>query len=336
MDRILLNRLRTHFSLPVLIVVLALLTSASSVSSAVADSTTNTDSVKFSQKLDIQLRYDNRSNRPSREQYRFRYYPSVLLSKTWSLHSFVVTGDGFSSSHNTIGTSNTDYLYARRLYARHQSHYGKTEFGIIPTYKGRVSSTGLSKDGWITGFRHVRNLRKNSAIEIVIGQLANEQANHALDIGKGNSDDNYFEVEYSARMGQRHSYEASIERMLRGDFLRAEYRFNYSTENTVFFENVQRLDTSANKFVAGMSGEFSGSRVGFTHPIEYFAYYSYVNDGFGERVELTEDFLGTGHGGSVEFSSVLSKQHNTDWFVRVDTVGGVTRLLAGVKLSLNR
>lgn len=339
MDRILLNRLSFLFSLAVLIVVLALLTSAESAASeesAAADTIASTNSVKFSQKLDIQLRYDNRSNRPSREQYRFRYYPSLSLSTTWSLHSFVVTGDGFSSSHNTIGSSNTDYLYARRLYARHESQYGKTEFGIIPTYKGRVSSTGLSKDGWITGFRHVRNLRNNSAIEVVVGQLANEQANHALDIGKGNSDDNYYEIEYSARMGQRHSYEASVERVLRGDFLRAEYRFNYSNENTLFFENVQRIDSSANKFVAGTSGDFSGSRVGLPHPIEYFAYYAYVDDGFGERVELTEDFLGTGHGGSVEFSSVLSKQHNTDWFVRVDTVGGVTRLLAGVKLSLNR
>ncbi|WP_235207820.1 MULTISPECIES: hypothetical protein [unclassified Alteromonas] len=339
MDRTLLNRLSTLFSLAVMMVLLALLTTAASAAneeSAPADTITSADSVKFSQKLDIQLRYDNRSNRPSREQYRFRYYPSVSLSKAWSLHSFVVTGDGFSSSHNTIGSSNTDHLYARRLYARHESEYGKTEFGIIPTYKGRVSSTGLSKDGWITGFRHVRSLRNNSAIEVVVGQLANEQANHALDIGKGNSDDNYFEVEYSARMGQRHSYEASIERMLRGDFLRAEYRFNYSSDNTLFFENVQRIDASANKFVAGMSGEFSGERVALPYPIEYFAYYSYVDDGFGDRVELTEDFLGTGHGGSVEFSSVLSRQHDTDWFVRVDTVGGVTRLLAGVKLSLNR
>lgn len=296
----------------------------------------NANELHFSQKLDVQLRYDNRSNRPSREQYRFRYYPSLALSKTWSLSSFVVTGDGFSSSHNTLGSSNTDYLYARRLYIRHQSDYGKTEFGVIPTYKGRVSSTGLSKDGWITGLRHVRSLRNNSALEIVVGQLANEQANHALDIGKGNSGDNYFEVEYSARMGHRHSYEASIERMLRGDFLRAEYRFNYATDNTVFFENVQRIDASANKFVAGMSGVFSGAFLRLPHPIEYFAYYSYVDDEFGERVELTEDFLGTGHGGSVEVSSVLSTQHGLDWFIRVDTVDSVSRLLAGVKLSLNR
>ena len=49
----------------------------------------------FSQKLDIQVRYDNRSNRPSREQYRLRYYPSLAITSAWSVNSFVVTGDDF-------------------------------------------------------------------------------------------------------------------------------------------------------------------------------------------------------------------------------------------------
>ena len=88
----------------------------------------------FSQKLDIQVRYDNRSNRPSREQYRLRYYPSLALTSTWSVNSFIVTGDDFSSSHNTFGSDTTDYLYARRLYLRHETNAGKTELGIIPTY----------------------------------------------------------------------------------------------------------------------------------------------------------------------------------------------------------
>ena len=94
----------------------------------------------FSQKLDIQVRYDNRSNRPSREQYRLRYYPSIALNASWSINSFIVTGEDFSSSHNTFGKESTDYLYARRLYLRHETHSGKTELGVIPTYKGRVSS----------------------------------------------------------------------------------------------------------------------------------------------------------------------------------------------------
>jgi hypothetical protein len=48
-----------------MMVLLALFTSPARGASAAADTTTSADSVKFSQKLDIQPRYDNRSNRPS-------------------------------------------------------------------------------------------------------------------------------------------------------------------------------------------------------------------------------------------------------------------------------
>ncbi len=287
-------------------------------------------SPSFSQKLDIQLRYDERSNRPSREQYRLRYYPSVALTSAWSLNSFVVTGDDFSSSHNTFGSDNTDYLYARRLYLRHENDYGKTELGVIPTYKGRVSSTGLSKDGWITGIRHVRQLANDTAIEVVTGQLANADASEAFDI---DGEDTYFEVEYSAKMGQRHSYEASFEKMLGGTFARGEYRFRVNEEDTAFVELVQRIDENAAKIVVGTSGEFAASAFNTSYPVEYFAYYSYINNNFGERAELIEDFLGTGHGGSLEFSGVLSEKHDVEWFVRADVVDSVSRLLAGVKLS---
>lgn len=287
-------------------------------------------SPSFSQKLDIQLRYDERSNRPSREQYRLRYYPSVALTSAWSLNSFVVTGDDFSSSHNTFGSDNTDYLYARRLYLRHENDYGKTELGVIPTYKGRVSSTGLSKDGWITGIRHVRQLANDTAIEVVTGQLANAEASEAFNIG---GEDGYFEIEYSAKMGQRHSYEASFEKMLGGTFARGEYRFRVNEEDTAFVELVQRIDENAAKVVVGTSGEFAASAFNTSYPIEYFAYYSYINSDFGERAELIEDFLGTGHGGSLEFSGVLSEKHDVEWFVRADVVDSVSRLLAGVKLS---
>ncbi|WP_334060918.1 hypothetical protein [Alteromonas sp. S005] len=284
----------------------------------------------FSQKLDIQVRYDDRSNRPSREQYRLRYYPSLAITSAWSLNSFVVTGDDFSSSHNTFGSDNTDYLYARRLYLRHETESGKTELGIIPTYKGRVSSTGLSKDGWITGVRHVRQLQNDTALEVVVGQLANAEASEAFNIG---GEDAYFEIEYSAKMDHRHSYEASFEKMLGGTFARAEYRFRMNDKDTAFIELVQRTDESAAKIVVGTSGEFDAGAFNTSYPIDYFAYYSYIDSSFGERAELIEDFLGTGHGGSLEVSGVLSEKHDVEWFVRADVVDSVSRLLAGVKLS---
>lgn len=289
----------------------------------------NTD--VFSQKLDIQIRYDNRSNRPSREQYRLRYYPSLNISDAWSINSFVVTGDDFSSSHNTFGSDSTDYIYARRLFMRHEGDYGKTEIGVIPTFKGRVSSTGLSKDGWITGVRHVRTLKNNSALEVVIGQLGNAQADQAFTFG---NEDEYVEIEYSARMNQRHSYEASLERMVSGSFIRGEYRYRLNDEDTAFIELVQRVDSPAEKLVVGASGEFTLFTNTTPYPIEYFAYYSYIDDDFGARAELIEDFLGTGHGGSIEISGIVSEAHDLEWFIRTDVVDSVSRLLAGFKISL--
>ena len=78
----------------------------------------------FSQKLDIQVRYDDRSNRPSREQYRLRYYPSLAITSSWSVNSFVVTGDDFSSTirqtaiFDPVGLLGLIYWYA--LYPLHQ------------------------------------------------------------------------------------------------------------------------------------------------------------------------------------------------------------------------
>ncbi|MEW9797696.1 hypothetical protein [Alteromonas sp. CYL-A6] len=281
----------------------------------------------YADKTDLQVRHDMRSNRASRDQYRIRYYPSLSLSaySSWSLNAFAVTGDDFSASHNTFGESDQG-VHVRRLYLRHQADYGKTEFGVIPTYKGRVSSSGLSKDGWIEGLRHVRLLPDDSQLELVVGQLNNTQPGRALSLP---DKADYIELEYSARIDQSQSYEFSLERMTGGNFARAEYRHRFTSGRTAFAELVHRLDESGTKAVVGLSGEFHLGQ----YPVSFFTHYSYVSDGLGARAELTEDFLGTGHGASAEFDGVLSHQHRLDWFVRIDVIDSVSRLLTGIKLS---
>ena len=165
---------------------------------------------------------------------------------------------------------------------------------------------------------------------MVLGQLANAQANEALSVG---GEDQYFEVEYSANMGQRHSYEASFERMLDGTFVRGEYRFRINQQDTAFIEWVQRTDKGAAKIVVGKSGVFSTNVLDTAYPIEYFAYYSYINRNFGARAELIEDFLGTGHGGSLEFSGLILQKHEVEWFVRADVVDSISR--SGPEISID-
>jgi hypothetical protein len=74
-----------------------------------------------------------------------------------SFNAFAATRNDILSSHNTLGDGNVELFYLRRAYLRHENDQGKTEIGILATYKDRVSFTGLSKDGWIAGTRHVTN-----------------------------------------------------------------------------------------------------------------------------------------------------------------------------------
>ena len=279
----------------------------------------------FTQKLDLQLRADDRTSRDVRYQYRLRYYPQYNFSDTWSLNGFAVTGDDYGSSHNTVDDGSADYFYARRIYARHQGEYGKTELGIIPTYKGRVSSSGLSKDGWIKGVRHVRALGDDN-LEVVFGQLSSLNPADAL---KSPDELNYIEVEYSARINDSWSYEVSAERMTNSNFVRTELRYSLSSSMSYFGELVSRVDSSKIKAVLGIEGKLSLKQ----YDMEYFAHYSYVSDNFGLRAELTEDFLGTGHGFSAEVEGDFTHT-KLGWFLRYDTVDSRNRLLAGIKWSL--
>jgi hypothetical protein len=286
---------------------------------------TKASAQSFSQKLDVQVRADDRSSSDVRYQYRVRYRPQISFNDTFSINAFAVTGDDYGSSHNTVDDSSADYVYVRRIFARHKGDYGKTELGIIPTFKGRVSSSGLSKHGWIKGVRHVRALGDDN-LEIVVGQLASLDPSKAL-----NAPDefDYVEIEYSAKINDIWSYEVSAERITRANFLRTELRYQYSKELSLFGELVGRIDSAKIKAVVGGEGEFSIKK----YTVEYFSHYSYVSKNFGLRAELTEDFLGTGHGFSGELSGEISDTQ-FDWFVRCDAVKDRTRLLIGFKWSL--
>lgn len=283
-------------------------------------------SAEVKHSLDIQVRADDKSNKDLRFQYRIRYKPSVTFSDTWSAHSFITTGDEFSSSHNTLDDGAADYFYVRRLYGRHTGNYGKTEFGIIPTYKGRVSSSGLSKDGWIQGVRHVRAIHKDTKLELVAGQLESLDTRDALAL-PGKLD--YLELEYSASITDSLSYELSLERMTSLNYVRTELRYQYLKQHTIFAELIKRANANKIKGVLGIEGKFLLANKAY----EYFAHYSYVSKQFGLRAELTEDFLATGNGISVELESQIG-QSDFDWFIRFDGVSSQSRFLAGLKWSL--
>lgn len=289
----------------------------------------------FSAKLDASLRLDDPSTRDERYQYRVRFYPSVTFDqqKHWSLNAFAATGDNFSSSHNTLDDGSADLFYLRRLYFRHENDQGKTEIGILPTYKGRVSSTGLSKDGWIAGLRHVTNV-SHGKFEVVLGELEDTRASRAL---KAPEDLNYIELEYSGNLSPQTSIELSLERLLGSSFVTGEVRYQTANEMAYAAELIDKVDTNDFKFVASAEKNFHV----YSQQWEVFAYYSYVSDNFGGRAALTEDFLATGHGVAIELESSLSFASSfapfvapLDWFAKFEVYAGNTRVQFGVKYGL--
>lgn len=116
-------------------------------------------------------------------------------------------------------------------------------------------------------------MQDDSQFEVVVGQLENLNPARALDAP---NEIDYIELEYSARMGQRNSFELSIERMTEANFLRAEYRYQMNADHLVFAEWVKRAANTQSKVILGLKGEFTV----WEQPIEYFSYYSYVSDRF--------------------------------------------------------
>lgn len=255
------------------------------------------------------MRYDDTSSSDERGQYRLRAYPSYDFGGSASLHAFVATGDEFDSSWNTID-DNDDEVHVRRLYMRLEDERGKIELGTMPTYKGRVSSTGLSDNGWLKGVRGVLQL-KSGRLELVLGELEDIRAHSAL---SPPDELNYIELEYSGELTDQWSYELSFDRMLDDDFLRGEIR--YRSANDVFYsiEAIHNASASAAKVVASMERTLTvGAR-----PVEWFVYYAYAEPRFGQRAELTEDFLDFGHALANEFSGAVADSDRLSWFVKAE------------------
>lgn len=279
--------------------------------------------------LDTEIRMDGRTDREEKWQYRLRYYPTVNLTSdnSWSINGLITTGDSFANTRNSFD-GNSHNLYMRRLFVRKSYDGGKTEVGILPTYKGRLSLTGLSYDGWIKGIRQVVKVDDDTAVEFVAGNLDDLDAANALDFP---DEMNYYEFEYSSRVARRHHIELGLERMLSGNFTRAEYRYDLDNRHAATVEWVQRVDEAETKLTTGFTGQLPVAE----YPVGYAAYYSYTSEHFGPRGTLTEDFIGTGHGFSVDCFSQISVLPNTSWFVGYDLIDATHRLQVGIRSRIH-
>ena len=281
---------------------------------------------EFAYDGDISVRYDDASDRSSRSQYRFRLKPQYSLDNGWSFHGFIATGDEFESAYNTIDDDD-DELHIRRLFARYADGDNKVEVGVIPPYKGRVSSTGLSKEGWIRGVRVVRGTRKG-AFEVVVGDLEDLRASRAL----GSPFDlSYLELEYSARINQAWSFEIGGEEILEDRFVRGEVRYTNDNQATLAAEVIHNTSTSDSKVVLSTVKEFSRP----WGAMEWFTYYTYTGSDFGRRAELSEDFLDVGHALATILEGPFSRSGRFGWFAELEIYEDLSRIKLGIEISLN-
>ena len=281
---------------------------------------------QFDYKGDVSLRIDERSDRSFRSQYRFRLKPEYDFGNGWSAHGFVATGDQFDSAYNTIG-DNDDKIYVRRLFARYERGDSKLEAGAIPPYKGRVSSTGLSKEGWIRGLRGVWGTQRG-AFEVVVGDLEDSRASRAL---SGDFAVNYIEVEYSGRLNDSRTLEIGGEELFDDNFIRGEIRYLAKSQAYWALELIYNTSEAESQVILSTRRDIDRPR----GPIEWFTYYSYTGSQFGQRAELSEDFVDVGHSIATKFKGGVFSLERLEWFADVEFYEGTSRLKAGFEFSLD-
>lgn len=281
---------------------------------------------EFAHRSDLSIRLDDTTDRSSRSQYRLRIRPEFSISPDWSLHGFIATGDRFGSAYNTFN-DDEDGIHVRRLFARYEQNGSKIEVGVIPPYKGRVSSTGLSKEGWIRGARGVLRTRAG-ALELVVGDLQEIDADKAL---SSQFEVNYLEFEYSARIDESWSFEIGAEDMFEDRFVRGELRVEREGRATLAAELIRNTSTDSSKVVLSALKEFE--RPGGT--IEWFTYYTYSDREFGQRAELAEDFLDFGHALATKLEGEVSGFDRFAWFAELEFYEDLSRIKLGLEVALN-
>lgn len=280
----------------------------------------------FNHDTDLSLRIDDSTDRAFRTQYRLRFEPEWKFSERWSLHGYIATGDSYDSAYNTFQRSD-DEINLRRAFTRYAGDGLRVEAGVLPPYKGRVSSTGLSKEGWVKGLRAVFQ-REAGQLEFVAGELESLDADSVFErIRKLN----YFELEYSLNPSDGLAFELSAEHMLDDSFLRGEIRLLRKSDRVISGEYVHNIDEQGSKLVFSYSDRFSRPSGDFT----WFSYYSYVSASFGDRAELAEDFLDVGHAIATRLSAPLLKSPSLKWFVRLEVYEKQTRGMLGIQWSID-
>jgi len=275
---------------------------------------------KLSAPVRHDYRYDFDTGEVVRDRLQYQVGLSFLISLAqgkdggeFQFGGLIGTGNGYTSPWNTVANFNNDesgnhQINVRQIYAQWEYERWRTQLGVIPPVKGKVSETSLDKDGWIRGGRLIMPVRRQGQFELVVGTLDSlDDPNAFQPWAKAN----YYEVEWTHDWSKGWRTELGGVRLDKDRILRGELRYTA----TIFgartelagevLRNVQSRVWAHDWSIAQRLGS-----------VTLMNEYAYVPKELGLLGALSNDFFTFGHLWVLGVKGPLSTEGGLYWFGR--------------------
>ncbi len=248
-------------------------------------------------------------------QLRHKIRISYQITPELSAHSSLSSGSSYNSEWNTPGEENYDFNL-RNLYLEYEKGNVRIQAGSIPTFKGYKSSLNLDKNGWIDKGVRFKFKHQSSIFELVAGSVDNVDAPEFFQRQSG--DMNYLEFEVTKIIDPTTVLELGYDH-LEENYLRGEVRkdFNFIRSHLlklsvqgVYNTNQENI---ANSFEVLLKG---GKNDSWTSQFDYTLRYVNVDQGFGQRGQLIDEFRFEGSQLTNILSFTPKKAKNLEFFLR--------------------
>ena len=268
---------------------------------------------------DIQLEHGSGDLLKNRLQYHVaaRYGLVILESGptgTLGIHGLAGTGGSYTSQWNTAydlidQSPGTQQFHMRQIYLQNDLHGWRSQIGVIPPVKGKVSNTSLDRDGWIRGARIVAPIHDTGQFEVVFGAIDHLDDPNAFQAWE---EWNYAEVEWTQHWTETLRIETSYVLLEEQSVLRGEVRGKWDTKLDVPMELSAEISNNLTESVWAYDLSARTTIRSVTMVLEV----SHIPQNFGLLGELYNDFFTLGHLGMVALKGPIGSQNTLNWFVK--------------------
>jgi len=269
-------------------------------------------------------------------QYRTRANYSVGLATgeagAWTLRGLAGTGPLYTTSWNsfysTIGQPVPSQSFNMRLIYLQDDYAGWTgQIGVIPPFHGDITDLGYDVDGWVRGGRLVAPVLEGN-LQLVSGAIDRLSNPNAFQFWQ---EWNYFGSKIQQALPYSLSGFLSYEYLENDNYLGAQLQRTWAlNENMSLATKAEALyNTNEGVPALGISTSLN------TRPIRANLQYTYINDNFGLRGALSDDFFGFNHRLSLNFSGDVGLR-GLRWFFQTDVKEQILRFRIGFNFTFDR